>query len=191
MLESYANDADLTALGCNVKRAFLRGALVARLLSEAAWKACPEYAGAGIERPIFVTGLPRTGTTALHRLLTADPSHQGLEMWLTPAPRPRPPRQARGGQPGVPADSGELRAASHRPSRVHGRALHGGRSGRGMLAAAAAVDAVDLLRVPGPPAGLLRVAARAGLDRRIPQAPAQPAAHRPARRRPALGAQEP
>src|SRR5260221_6200918 len=60
-----------------------------------------------------------------------------------------------------------------------------------MLAAAAAVDAVDFLRVPGPPADLLRLAARAGLDRRVPQAPAQPAADRLARRRPALGAQEP
>ena len=93
LLDSYARDADLTPLGRKVKRAFLRGALVARLLSEAAWKACPEYAAAGIERPIFVTGLPRTGTTALHRLLTADPSHQGLEMWLTQAPGPRPPRE--------------------------------------------------------------------------------------------------
>ncbi len=41
----------------------------------------------------FVTGLPRTGTTALHRLLTADPAHQGLELWLTLAPQPRPPRE--------------------------------------------------------------------------------------------------
>jgi hypothetical protein len=40
-----------------------------------------------------VTGLPRTGTTALHRLLTADPAHQGLELWLTQAPQPRPPRE--------------------------------------------------------------------------------------------------
>jgi hypothetical protein len=92
LLESYARDAGLTALGRRVKRSFLRGALVARLLSEAAWASWPEYAGVGIERPIFVTGLPRTGTTALHRLLTADPAHQGLEMWLTQAPAPRPPR---------------------------------------------------------------------------------------------------
>ena len=41
---------------------------------------------------MFVTGLPRTGTTALHRLLTADPAHQGLELWLTEMPQPRPPR---------------------------------------------------------------------------------------------------
>jgi hypothetical protein len=93
LLDSYARDAGLTPLGRKVKRAFLRGALVARLLSEAAWQAWPSCAAVGIERPIFVTGLPRTGTTALHRLLTADPSHQGLEMWLTQAPGPRPPRE--------------------------------------------------------------------------------------------------
>ncbi|WP_199431284.1 sulfotransferase family protein [Qaidamihabitans albus] len=93
LLESYAREADLTPLGNKMKRTFLRGALVARLLSEAAWRRHPEYADVAIERPIFVTGLPRTGTTALHRLLTADPAHQGLEVWLTEVPQPRPPRE--------------------------------------------------------------------------------------------------
>jgi len=73
-------------------RAQLRGALMARLLSQSAWAAHPEHADVAIERPIFVTGLPRTGTTALHRLLVADPSHQGLELWLSQVPQPRPPR---------------------------------------------------------------------------------------------------
>jgi hypothetical protein len=93
LLESYAREADLTPLGRKVQRSFLRGSLIARLLSEASWQAYPDYASVAIERPIFVTGLPRTGTTALHRLLTADPAHQGLEMWLTQAPCPRPPRE--------------------------------------------------------------------------------------------------
>ncbi|MFC4002849.1 sulfotransferase family protein [Prauserella oleivorans] len=93
LLDSYHRQAGLTPLGRKVKRAFLRGALVARLLSEAAWKRHPEHADVAIERPIFVTGLPRTGTTALHRLLTADPAHQGLEVWLTEVPQPRPPRE--------------------------------------------------------------------------------------------------
>lgn len=92
LLESYARDEDLTPFGSKISRVFLRGALVARLLSEAAWKQHPEHADVAIERPIFVTGLPRTGTTALHRLLTVDPGHQGLEMWLTEMPQPRPPR---------------------------------------------------------------------------------------------------
>jgi Sulfotransferase family len=94
LLESYARDAQLTPLGAKVKRSFLRGALTARLLSEAAWQAFPEHAGVAVERPIVVTGLPRTGSTALHRMLVADPAHQGLELWLAEAPRPRPPRSA-------------------------------------------------------------------------------------------------
>ncbi|HEX3792470.1 MAG TPA: sulfotransferase [Pseudonocardiaceae bacterium] len=99
LLDSYARDARLTPLGYRVKRAFLRGALVSRLLSEAAWQRYPEHAEVPIERPIFVTGLPRTGTTALHRLLTADPAHQGLELWLTEVPQPRPPRESWAGDP--------------------------------------------------------------------------------------------
>ncbi len=94
LLESYARDEDLTELGSKMSRVFLRDALAARLLSEAAWRTYPEHAQAGIEQPIFVTGLPRTGTTALHRLLTADPGHQGLELWLTQVPQPRPPRES-------------------------------------------------------------------------------------------------
>ena len=36
--------------------------------------------------------MPRTGTTALHKLLSTDPRFQVLESWLIPAPRVRPPR---------------------------------------------------------------------------------------------------
>ena len=94
LLESYARDAELTPSGEKATRALLRGALMARLLSEAGWQAHPGYAEVAVERPVFVTGLPRTGTTALHRLLVADPAHQGLELWLAEAPQPRPPRSA-------------------------------------------------------------------------------------------------
>jgi hypothetical protein len=94
LLASFRNDADLTELGSKMSRFFVRNALVARLLSEAAWKQYPQHVDVPIERPIFVTGLPRTGTTAIHRLLTADPSHQGLELWLAEFPQPRPPRES-------------------------------------------------------------------------------------------------
>ena len=93
LLEAYASEARLTPKGTRVARALLRGALTARLFSEAAWARHPEHAEVAIERPIFVTGLPRSGTTALHRLLTADPGHQGLQLWLAEVPQPRPPRE--------------------------------------------------------------------------------------------------
>ncbi len=93
LLDAYARDAGFTELGSKMTRFFTRNALVARLLAEAAWKQHPQHADVAIERPIFVTGLPRTGTTALHRLLTADPGHQGLQLWLAEYPQPRPPRE--------------------------------------------------------------------------------------------------
>lgn len=93
LLESYRSDAGFTELGSKMSRFFLRNALVARLLSEASWKQHPGYLDVPITAPIFVTGLPRTGTTALHRLLCGDPRHQGLELWLAEFPQPRPPRE--------------------------------------------------------------------------------------------------
>ncbi|MCA2207698.1 sulfotransferase family protein [Nocardia rosealba] len=94
LLCSYRDEAGLTELGSKMSRFFLRGTLIARALSEAAWAANPGFAETPVTRPIFVTGLPRTGTTALHRLLAADPANQGLEMWLTDFPQPRPPRES-------------------------------------------------------------------------------------------------
>jgi hypothetical protein len=93
LLDAYAREADLTEFGSKMQRFFVRNALVARLVSEAAFKQYPEHVDVPIERPIFVTGLPRTGTTVIHRLLTADPRHQGLELWLAEYPQPRPPRE--------------------------------------------------------------------------------------------------
>jgi hypothetical protein len=66
--------------------------LTARLLSAAGWREYPDYAQVEIVRPMFVIGLPRSGTTALQRLLAADPASQGLELWLAQVPQPRPPR---------------------------------------------------------------------------------------------------
>lgn len=86
-------DAGLTGTGNYFMRSEVKSALVARLLTEARFKEHPELEDVEIERPIFVMGLPRTGTTALSRLLCADPDHQGLEMWLTQFPQPRPPRE--------------------------------------------------------------------------------------------------
>jgi Sulfotransferase family len=99
LLESCHREADLTPAGRKGMRSFVRGALAGRLFSEAGWQAHPSYAQVRIERPVFVTGLPRTGTTALHRLLSADPGHQGLEVWLAEVPQPRPPRQTWAGNP--------------------------------------------------------------------------------------------
>ena len=93
LVEDLASpEAGLTPRGNYFQRSEVKSALVGRLLTQAQFTQRPEHAGVPIERPIFVMGLPRTGTTALHRLLHADPAHQGLELWLTQYPQPRPPR---------------------------------------------------------------------------------------------------
>jgi len=82
LLDSYANEAGLTELGSKMFRYFLKGALVARLMSEASWQANPSYADIAITRPIFVTGLPRTveiGSTEVRRALDA-PVHAVVDL---------------------------------------------------------------------------------------------------------------
>jgi len=93
LLDSFESSAGLTGVGNTMERSFVRGALAARLLSEKAFADHPAHAEVSIERPIFVTGIQRSGTTAVQRLLHADPAAQGLEMWLTQVPQPRPPRE--------------------------------------------------------------------------------------------------
>lgn len=66
--------------------------LSSRLHTEAQWQANPGYRSRKIVAPLIVIGVPRTGTTALHNLLSLDTQFQGIEKWLTAAPIPRPPR---------------------------------------------------------------------------------------------------
>lgn len=66
--------------------------LVSRLYAQAGWTRCPDNFDRPIVRPLFIVGAPRTGTTALHQLLSAAPEWQGLDSWLTRTPMPRPPR---------------------------------------------------------------------------------------------------
>lgn len=41
-----------------------------------------------IAAPIFITGMPRSGTTTLHRLIAADPAHRAPRCWEVMAPYP-------------------------------------------------------------------------------------------------------
>jgi hypothetical protein len=70
----------------------LIGLLISRQHSEAGWARAPRTLLQPVRAPLFITGLPRTGTTVLHKLLAVDPQLQGLEAWLAGSPTPRPPR---------------------------------------------------------------------------------------------------
>ena len=82
----------LTEMGRQMAFDLIVNKLIARLYTQKGWSEHPEYSNERIERPIFIIGLPRTGTTALHKLLSMDPQFQGVEMWLFSTPMPRPVR---------------------------------------------------------------------------------------------------
>src|SRR6516165_2727523 len=62
-------------------------------------KRAPEILEQPIERPIFIAGLPRSGTTFLHSLLTQDPTNLVPRVWQLIHPYP----------PGQPDDGPDLR----------------------------------------------------------------------------------
>ncbi|MGB8365329.1 MAG: sulfotransferase family protein [Rhizomicrobium sp.] len=53
----------------------------------------PDFGRYAISSPVVITGIPRTGTTALHKLMAVDDRFQGLQTWLLDAPMPRPPME--------------------------------------------------------------------------------------------------
>ena len=125
LCEDLATNGGLTPEGNYMQRTFIKSALVGRLLFEHGFKEHPSYAEVPIERPIFVCGLPRTGTTALHRLLNADPAHQGLELWLTEVPAAATAARDVGREPDLRRAERRVLRAPHRQPRVHGHPLHG------------------------------------------------------------------
>lgn len=90
--EAYEREARLTPFGRMMVLAQIESLLANRLRAERAFRDDPGLASIPIVRPVFVLGLPRTGTTALHHLLGQDPGIQVLEYWLAATPGPRPPR---------------------------------------------------------------------------------------------------
>jgi len=71
-------------------REVLVKALTDRLKTTAYLKSRPELLQRPIRRPIFVFGIPRTGTTLLSNLLAADPAHRSPLTWEIDDPVPPP-----------------------------------------------------------------------------------------------------
>ena len=92
LLASAEHDGHLHFVGrLSVRQVVLTG-LVNRLLLTQAQKRTPERFAQPLAPPLIVTGLPRTGTTLLHRLLAEDPAHHAPRFWELLSPLPRPGR---------------------------------------------------------------------------------------------------
>jgi hypothetical protein len=90
LVDSLAGEADLTELGEEILGLRLRTLLVNRLLVEDQYRHHPDIAAQVVEGPLVIIGLPRTGTTALSQLVSADPQVRSLRLWESGAPVPPP-----------------------------------------------------------------------------------------------------
>lgn len=87
---ALVEEAELSELGVEIAVLDIVNPLVNRLRITQWRKDNPRIAAAPIERPIFIVGQPRTGTTILFDLLAQDPDLRPPLTWEVDAPWPVP-----------------------------------------------------------------------------------------------------
>jgi Sulfotransferase family len=89
-VDALNTEAELSDMGRAIQHATISNALIQRLKVEDTYSQHPEMGDEVVGGPVFVIGLPRTGTTALSQLVAADPQFRSLRMWESQAPTPPP-----------------------------------------------------------------------------------------------------
>ena len=90
LARSLDSEAKLTLLGRVLCRADIVNALETRLQIEETYRTLPAIADERIDGPLFIIGLPRSGTSILHELLAQDPAHRVPLPWEARHPCPPP-----------------------------------------------------------------------------------------------------
>jgi hypothetical protein len=88
LAKSIESEGDLHPLGRLLAWIHLRDLLRTRLLLEETWRKSPGFEARPIRRPIFITGMPRSGSTFLHELLAQDPANRAPLVWEVMSPLP-------------------------------------------------------------------------------------------------------
>lgn len=88
LLDALASEGRLTTFGKLMTREKLLGSLRVRLRAQAWFERHPEIRATPLARPIFVTGLQRSGTTLLQRLLGRLPGARPIAAWEAFEPAP-------------------------------------------------------------------------------------------------------
>ena len=88
LIASCNTESDLNALGRNAVKFEIRRSLHNLLEFERREREDPALLRRPIERPIFITGMPRSGSTFLHRLLVRDPEVAAPLSWRLVHPHP-------------------------------------------------------------------------------------------------------
>jgi hypothetical protein len=89
LLSSYEHEANLSAFGRMAARWDTLRLLTNLLVLRHAEQQNPRILSQPIEKPVFITGLPRSGTSFLHDLLARDHSNRVVHCWETIYPWPR------------------------------------------------------------------------------------------------------
>lgn len=90
---SATTQAELSPLGLAALDGQIRGSLRNRLLVTDRHARHPEPGTTPVAEPLFVVGLPRTGTTALSQLLACDPANRAMRGWEASQSVPPPTRE--------------------------------------------------------------------------------------------------
>jgi hypothetical protein len=93
LVAAMNEEGGLTEIGEAMQKMRLSILVAARMGVEETFRLHPEIDDQVIDGPVFVIGLPRTGTTALSQLVAADPQFRSLRTWESASPVPPPERE--------------------------------------------------------------------------------------------------
>lgn len=110
LLDSLENEAGLHAIGRVTMFERIVGSLVGRLSAQDYFVRHPEILDEEIVAPTVIVGLARTGSTMMHRLLSADPRVYAVRWWECRAPSPYPGSDWRHEDPRIPDAHAEVKA---------------------------------------------------------------------------------
>lgn len=108
LCDSLEQDAQLTALGRIMARQDLTRLLTNRLRFIDIFKHHPEIADEEVSAPVFILGMPRTGTTSLHELIALDEQFRVPRSWEVAHPFPPPEAATYRSDPRIAAVDAEL-----------------------------------------------------------------------------------
>jgi hypothetical protein len=122
LVAAYNENPYFTGAGLQSAGEQIVGILTSRLESEAGWQRDDRWRTTTINEPLFIVGIARSGTTALHRLIAQDPDMQSMPYWLGVHPQPRPPADTWPSLAGFRAVKARLDAMYERSPQL--RAVH-------------------------------------------------------------------
>ncbi|MBW2266966.1 MAG: sulfotransferase [Deltaproteobacteria bacterium] len=102
-------EAQLNLVGRVLAKDDLLNWLENRLRITDAFARHPEIGEERIEAPLFITGLPRTGTSILHEVLAQDPAHRAPLAWEVRHPCPPPEAASHATDPRIALTDEEVR----------------------------------------------------------------------------------